>query len=85
MNRIHLCRLELLRQVLGQVFGLPLGNAHLVQSLPLLILHEESRRRPLSERHLQMTEVRCVLLDEVLQRRIMAHASFTHVERGAGV
>lgn len=78
----HLARLELLRQVLGQMLRLPLGNAHLIEVLPLLVLHEEGRRRPLREGHLQITKLRRMLVDELLQRRVVAQTSFTHVERG---
>ena len=73
---------ELLREILLDMFGLPICDADFLQGLPLGVLHEEVGWRTLRVRHLQILVAICMLLDELVKRWIVPNASAAHVEDG---
>ena len=76
---------ELLCEVLVNVFGLPVGNAHLFEDCPARILHEEGRWCALRVGDLEIFHTRRLLLDKVLDGWVVPHASLANVERRRGI
>ena len=78
-------RRELLDEELLDVLDLPVGDAHLLDRRPRRVLQEEVGRRALRERHLEVLDPRRLVVDKVLQVRVVRQPSAADVERRAGV
>mmetsp|Transcript_17026 Transcript_17026/g.34494 ORF Transcript_17026/g.34494 Transcript_17026/m.34494 type:complete len:207 (-) Transcript_17026:89-709(-) len=76
---------EFLGKKLLNVLHLPVGNANLLNRVPVRVLHEHVRRRTLCVRHLHVWIVLQLALSKLLDGRVVPDASAAHVEHGARV
>ena len=73
------------RTKLLNVLHLPVGDANLLDRVPVRILHEHVRWRTLRVRHLHVRIVLQLALRKLLDGRVLRDASAAHVEHGARV
>ena len=73
------------RTKLLNVLHLPVGDADLLDRVPVRILHEHVRWRTLRVRHLHVRIVLQLGLGKLLDGRVVSNASAAHVEHGARV